>query len=525
MLISVNSFLGEFPKMHPRTLPASAAQTAVNARLDNGILSPLSGSTFVTDLVTPRKTVYLDGTTWLAWDTAVNVVPGPTATDRLYITGDGPPKMMVDDNEYPLALPAPGAALTTATVTAPDPEEIETVLYAYTWVTSFGEESAPSPLSAPLSWSEGVVARLTGFGTPPAGRGVTNLRIYRSVTSELGATDLYFVAETGIISTYDHDLEADPIGEPISTKDHATPPATLKGIIAMPNGMMVGHTARALHFCEPYQPHTWPVKYSLTVDYDIVGLAAFGSQLAVMTKGTPYRGQGYHPESFSLEKIEENLPCMSKRGIVDLGYAAAYPSTDGLVLVTSTTSRVVTTPLFSRKQWSKLNPASMVASHLGGRYFFAFTGTLPGSSAKTGIIDLTGETPFLIRSDVTMRCAYHDIRTGTLYVQDADNILYKFDDPDSTEWRDQVWRSKVHDLSFEVGFAAALFEGEEIGGPGSFSADIIADGVTIHTVTEMNKIVRLPAVQAQHWEFRIEGKVGITSASLATSMAELAVRP
>lgn len=525
MIISITDFMGEFPMKHPRLLPPNAAQLAVNTRLDDGAITPLSGSTFTTDLTTPRKAVYLNGSTWLAWSDHVHVVPGPVASDRLYITGDGVPKMYVNDLYYPLALPAPVSAPITATTTAPDEDNLETVVFAYTYVTEFGEESAPSPVSDGLSTSEGVTVRLSGMALPPINRGINKMRIYRSVTSDLAVTDLYFVAEIVPAVTFDHDQETYPIAEPISTTNFTPPPDDLRGIISMPNGMMVGHTTRDIWFCEPYQPHAWPVSYSLTVDYDIVGLAAFGSQLAVMTKGQPYRGQGSEPDTFQLERVEENLPCVSARGIVDLGYAAAYPSTEGLVLVSGNSTNLVTRQLFNRREWARMQPETMVASQVGGRYVFAFDGTLSGATEKTGIIDLTGAQPFFMRTDAVMKCGYHDIRTGRLYMQEADNRLYIFDDTASEAYRAQEWKTKLHDLPFPVSFSGALIEGDNLTGANDFQVTFIADGVEIHTATTLNQIFRLPDVSAQHWEVYVTGTASISSITFATSLAELSRRP
>lgn len=524
MLIDITGFQGEFPKMHPRQLPQQASQLAANARLDDGVLSPFSGSTFVTDFVTPRQTIYLNGASWLAWDTHVNVLPGPTATDRLYVTGDGVPKMYADNTWFDLALPAPTAAPVTANVAPPDEDNLETVVFAYTFVTSYGEESAPSPLSDSLSTSEGIAIQLSGLEQPPADRAINKLRIYRSTTGSFGETDLYFVAEIDPAGTFDYDPASYPINEAISTIDHSKPPNGLKGIIAMPNGMMVGHTKRGIHFCEPYQPHAWPSKYSLTVDYEIVGLSAFGSQLAVMTKGQPYRGQGYHPDSFTLDRIEENLPCVSARGIVDLGYAAAYPSTDGLVLISSNSANLATRNLFSRRDWQKLNPESIVAGRLEGRYLFTFDGSIEGADEKTGIIDLSGQAPFFMRTDAVMQCAYHDIRTGRLYIQQSDNRLYIFDDVDAADWRALKWRSKVFDLGFSTSFSCIRVEGSELSDPSGFACRVYADGALIRTITSLNTAERLPDTRGQRWEVEVEGAAEITSIAFAHSMAELARR-
>lgn len=527
MMITLAGFIGEIPKLHPRALPPNAAKIAMNTRLDDGALTPLSGSTFVTNLGQPRKTVYLNGATWLAWDDAVDVVPGPTATDRLYVTGDGIPKMYANDTWYDLALAAPVDAPTISIASGTvDQELIETIHYAYTFVTTLGEESSPSPLSEGLDWSEGCAVNVTGFSNPTAGRAIDRIRIYRSVTGLSGATDLYFVKELPVATTdYDHDVALEPIQELITTMTHATPPDNMAGIIAMPNGMMVAHTDREILFCEPYQPHTWPIAYRLTVDYDIVGLSAFGSQLAVMTKGTPYRGQGTHPDTFALEKVEENLPCVSKRGIVDLGYAAAYPSTEGLVLVSGASAQIVTRQLFSKTDWDALDPSSIVAVNHSGRYLFGCSGSLGGGVEQTAMIDLSGQVPFLTRTSVTLQCAYYDIRSGLTYIQDQDDQLYIFDDTNSGSSLLQRWRSKVYDFAFDALFSVILVEGEDLESPSGFEARVYADNQLIHTITELNQVHRLPVARANHWEVEILGHASVTSASLASSMSELAGRP
>lgn len=525
MMRSFSAFKGELPQLHKRNLPDDAAQVAVNARLDDGALTPMATPTLITDLGAAAKTIYLNGETWLQWPKVVHVEPGPTATDRLYVTGDGAPKMYVDDTWYALALPAPSTAPTIANVTAPEEgAELETVAYAYTFVTTFGEESGPSPVSTSLETVEGVVVRLTDLEAPPTDRAIDRLRIYRSVTGLDGATDLYFVSEIATAATYDHDVATEPTVEPIATSGFHTPPNKLRGLISMPNGMMVAHTDRELFFCEPYQPHAWPRAYSRIVDYDIVGIAAFGSQIAVMTKGTPYRGQGYHPDSFSLEKIEENLPCVSVRGIVDLGYAAAYPSNEGLVIISASGAQLVSRGLFSRRDWALLDPTSIIATRYDGRYLFGFSGVHDGGTQKTGIIELNG-SPFFLRSDVTIQCTYHDIRTSRTYYQDADNKLYIFDDTESQGSMAIKWRSKYLDLGFFASFSCVRIEGTELVAESGFLCRVYADGVLIHTTSQINLADRLPSVSARHWEVEIEGTVEVTAVTLAESMAELSQRP
>ena len=54
-----------------------------------------------------------------------------------------------------------------------------------------------------------------------------------------------------------------------------------------------------------------------------------------MTKGMPYVAQGTHPENMTAARLDVNLPCVTARGIVDMGYAVAYPSPYGLVMISA----------------------------------------------------------------------------------------------------------------------------------------------------------------------------------------------
>lgn len=526
MLVDVRTFQGEIPIMDPHQLPAGAAVRAINSRFENGTLSPVRGDRFVTDLLSPRQTLYLRASgTWLAYDSLVSVVPGPIAEDRTYIAGDGPPRFEVQNGtEYALALPAPASGPTVATLTAVDETLIETVLYAYTYVTVLDEEGPPSPLSAPLNWSPGVPVRVSGFAAPPTGRGINRIRIYRSQTGTTGATDLYYADEITVATTsYDHDNSLAPAETPITTMEYDTPPDDLEGFIALPNGILAGWRGRELLFSEPYLPHAWPASYVLKVDYDIVGLAAFGTQLAVMTKGQPYRAQGTHPSSFVLERLEENLPCLSRAGIVDFGYAAAYPSTEGVVVITGTGADVATRNLFSRDQWRAMQPETFIAGQRDGRYLFRCDGPIPHGAGNVAIINLESQVqPFLIRSDMTPTCFYHDLRSGHLYYQDAgDNRLYIWDD--SREPRiAQEWESGKLDLTYPASFAAAEVEGT----PGtSMALNVYADGVLLHTIHDMNKPVRLPHKTSEDWHLRMVTDGTIRAIKIATSMSELGRAP
>jgi len=293
-LLAISGFKGELPRINPIGLPVEFAQVALNAKVTSGVLQPIRGVKPVHVFTEPMQTAYLNGSNWLGWTSFVDVVPAPVAANRLYVTGDGTPKMIDGVTEYDLEVPSPASAPTVALASTPDADALQSIYFAYTYVSGFGEESQPSPLSAMLDWSEGVIVNISAMIPAPGGRNLTRIRIYRSQTSATGATGLFFVDEiSGASTTYAYDSTVTPsLQELIPSTDYDPPPATLTGITSLPNGMMAAFVGKDLYFSEPYQPHAWPEKYVLTVDFEIVGLAAFGSTIAVLTRGTPYVAQG-----------------------------------------------------------------------------------------------------------------------------------------------------------------------------------------------------------------------------------------
>lgn len=571
VLLAIAGFKGELPRMDPLTLPTEFAQTALNAKVTSGVLEPIRGVKPVHVFPSAVQTAYLNGANWLGWASFVDVVPAPVAANRLYVTGNGAPKMIDGTTEYDLLVPAPTSAPTVALATPADPNAIQSIFFAYTYVSGFGEESQPSPLSTMLDWSQGVVVNLTAIAPAPSGRNLTKIRIYRSQTSATGATGLFFVAEiSGASTTYNYDSAVTPnLQELLPSADYDPPPAGLTGITSLPNGMMAAFVGKDLYFSEPYQPHAWPEKYILTVDFEIVGLAAFGSTVAVLTRGTPYVAQGTHPDNFVMQKMEANLPCMSRRGIVDIGYAAVYPSADGLVVISATEANMVTRGMFSRDQWAAMSPDSFTAANYDGLYMFTHTmgdydlvtsgvqgvdpfpadfliGGTPATASPTGIaysfgspftsfgeqrvgsIDVSGQTPyFLPFSIVQPRAMVSDIGTGDLFILESDGLsVARWDDKNEPSATAR-WRSKRNRLPYPGTFAAIMVRtAGQAASDASILVEVFADGRKIHASSRTNRVERMRSgVRAHDWEVEITSTVPIASVKMAGSVEELMGAP
>lgn len=531
MKLNFLSFKGTIPGMHPRLLPEDHGTVARNVRLDDGVLTPTrEGRRVHTFGVDVASFIRRAGGAWLGFSSVVNAVNGAENVNRTYVTGDGEPKIFTSSTaSVKLRLPPPSSRPTVDLVSGTvDPDlSIESV-YAYTFVTELGEESSPSRVSRPISWSPGAVIRIGGLPAtnPNVERRLTAMRIYRSVTDALGETQLYFLTQIGFQPEWDDDTGETETAEVIPSTDWTMPPADMQGIITMPNGMMAAFSGQELMFCEPYIHHAWPQKYRLKVDGQIVGLAAFGSSVVILTDGTPYMAQGTHPSSMIMERIEMDLPCVAARGIVDMGYAVIYPSTDGLVQVGSNGASVMSKQLFPREIWAGLQPETFIAGRQNGRYIFSYQ-PAPGQHdfddlpRQLGIVDVSGAQPFFITDDAPFQHLYSEVKTGHLFGLFGDRGVVRWDDL-AMDRKRMVWRSKENHLITPTNFGAIRVDCEDIENS-DFICRVYANKKLVREITARNRADRLPSgFLSDVWQVEIEGTVPVTAIRLASSPYELA---
>lgn len=389
---TITGFRGELPAVHPSLLPDSAAAIARDCRIVGGKLLPLRGLTTVqakTVAGTPLS-IYKYNNAWFEWNTDVDVVTALAANDafdrRIY-TGDGVPRVTYNTiatstPPYPsvsrdLGVPPPATAPTvvvsgTATDPADTPEQRG---YVVTLTDEFGAEGPPSPLSNIVTWRPGQTVTVTLPALPSGNRIFTAKNVYRSNT---GSTDtaLQYVQSTGsAAATYVDTVPSSSLSEVLVTEDFDLPPAGLKGIISLPNGGHAAFYSNVLCFDEPGFPHAWPVKYQLPTAQPIVAIKAFGANIVVMTESIPYIASGAHPGSMVLEEVELPQACVSKRGVVDMGYGVVYPSPDGLVMISTAGPRLITEGVFSRDEWQAVSPATLTACYWEGLYLAFYGGT------------------------------------------------------------------------------------------------------------------------------------------------------
>lgn len=249
--------------------------------------------------------------------------------------------------------------------------------YVFTMVNDLGEESAPSPPSATVLRPDGVSVTVTTPVSVPTGTsseyGIETKRIYRAVTGATGSI-FRFVAEIPLATAdYVDTLTDAQLGEALESEGWDLPPDDLQGILALPNGIMVGFRRNQLCFSEQNRPHAWPPDYRLNTDTDIVGIGAIDTAVVVGTKTFPYVAQGQTPADYAAAKLEVPQACVSKRSVAYVsGVGVCMASPDGYLAIAGVAQPVnLTRSIFTRKQWQALDPTSILGvAHDDVLHFF-----------------------------------------------------------------------------------------------------------------------------------------------------------
>jgi hypothetical protein len=531
MILRLEKFQGMAPKIAARLLPVNVAQAAHNCRFGSGALRPWPQPQFVS---TPAKTgtkksifPYGSGESrkWFHWLEDVNCCRGPVAADgfdRVYWTGDGAPKYTVNSiatsggtqyptNSYTLGIPAPAAAPTVAaagTATSTDPTLIESRSYVYTYVSAYGEEGPPSPPSDLVDVAPGQSVDLSGMSTAPSGAyNIATKNIYRTNTGSSG-TEYQYVGSVAVATTTLSDtVDSAALGEVPPSAGWVAPNSGLKGLIAHPGGFLVGYYDNVLCCSEQYQPHAWPAAYQKILTDPIVACGAFGNSILVTTAGLPHLVTGGTPGGMDIERLERGEACISKRGLVDLGYAVAYPGPSGIWLAGTGQLDLITEGILSRDNWQALNPSTLLAA----RYERALIGF---TSVGTFVLDVgSGNYSTL---DLAATAAWYDEATGRLYLVVNGDIV---------EWcggtsvYPLTWKSKPFQAASPITLGAA----QAFATTYPLTLKLYADGMLKLTRTVADeKPFRLPGgFRATWWEVEVSGSVEITSILLASTMAEL----
>lgn len=536
---------GIAPRLSQALLPASGATIAENVELWSGEIRPIK-SPLVVDVPINTcgviRTLYSLQSTWLTWCKDVDVVSGFTPNDttgRFYYTGDGEPKVSnyalatssfpYPAQWYPLGVVNPTVQpLLTVNIVGTTPGIRS---YVYTYVTSFEEESGPSPTSDFVNVGVGGSVTITNFGTPVS-TNVDRIRIYRTLTGNMN-TYFLFVAEIPITTTsYTDTIDDDKIfaGDQLNTIGWEPPPSGLVGLNASPNGFLSGFVGNVMYYSEPYQPHAWPPQYAKIFDYPIIGTAWYGGNQIVCTTGFTYQVSGVDPRSLSVYRFPDPYPCLSKKSIASSNGGIIYAAASGLIFAGSGGLQVLTADVLTNQTFAQYNPRTMRGAIQEGRYYGFYdylvqtpldqiTGNMKGACI---VFDYNDRASGVDQNDKLNTINLHadalfaDPVTPLHYVHDG--ALYKFAAGDT--YLTSTWRSKQIKFPYLTTLGAAKVFASKWYNGYTLTFNLYADGALKYSRTvNSNKPFRLPRFfKAIPYYLEIVGVADIEDLVVSTSI-------
>jgi hypothetical protein len=554
----ITGFSGLVPRLAKQLLGASQAQVATNCNLTSGDLRPINGPRLVfapviaNDIVSMFRMEKDGNEKWLAWDKDVDVARSPVAGNtsrRFYYTGDGEPRASEYDMATAGAGPYPSGCYVLGVAQPLNPPAVMpaggagstvTRSYVYTFVTQWGEESAPSPASSVTTGKDDDTWALSGMDTAPPNTGsitgavkdipfggqveitldtvyglrahekirfasvegmvdlngefalvgvdaatnkvVVSLsttqvytaggawvrvarhntsgmakRIYRTLTTSGGAEYHYVVTVSAITTAYDDSTRDEEValGEMLPSTTWNMPPANMKGITILANGVAAGFVGNEVLFSEPFKPYAWPTSYRQTYDQDIVAIAVTGTTLVGMTEGNPFTITGVDPVTMGggMEKLGVAWPCMAKRGVASFAFGIGYPAPQGMVII-GTNSDIVTKNLFTQREWAELNPATFIGASADNRYYAGYTAN---DSSLMFVID-KAESASFIKVNQNITAIWADPATGKLYVA-VDRKIYEWEG-DAGAKLAYEWKSRKFITAPPVNYGAAKIDAD-----------------------------------------------------------------
>lgn len=456
--------------------------------------------------------------------------------------------------------------------------------YVYTWVTEYGEEGPPSPPTLLDGWSNGTWT--LGVRRPPADdtgvlRNIKRVRVYRTVPGSGGTTVFFYVTELDFdtdefIDTLDDATVA--LNDQMSSTTWFGPPTALEGFQVMQNGMVAGFKGNEVWFCEPFHPHAWPPQYVITTDTPIVGLGAVNGALVVATDAVPYVISGSQPNQLTPTRCGLTNPCISKGSILSMDNAVMYMSPNGLVQVTPSAVATNTTDLWmTRDNWQQLTPPENArAILLASCYYCLGVVSSDGSDVSqaqrgfTIALDQDSNSFTVWPQPGGHRLGFELLDTPTSFnIQNvftdqwsgvglviSDGSVWRFDFADTEpELQVYTWTSKLYQqnakrnystmkVAFTIPPNTASLNAtrvEELADDPIWVASLPSDRygylltyadtddtgemilMDAREIRKPGEILRIvDGFKANHWQWKIIGRVKIANVQIATSVKELA---
>ncbi|HDL7313817.1 TPA: hypothetical protein PXN27_000576 [Yersinia enterocolitica] len=537
--IDITTMRGEMPRAVPHLLPEQAATIAKNCHFRHGVITPVMAD------IDGGKTFKLKPTTifryrddyWFAWTDLVDAIRSPVAQDkyeRVYFTDGKYPKVTSNEiatqgeGNFPavsfrLGIPAPVNPIEVTAITPPadhgddDSTDDDTRFYVETYVTGYGEEGPPGPVSQEVTIVyPGSTVDLALQPPGSQNSNITRRRIYRSASGG-GVADYLLLVELDVgVLVYQDTLLDKELGPVLETENFLMPPDEMIGLCLMANGIAAGFAGNQVMFSEAFLPYAWPENYKQSTEHDIVAIAPIGAGLVVGTKGRPYLFSGITPSNITNAKLPVMQACVSRRSMVSMDSFALYASPNGLVSVDSAGNALVATEqIIEPRQWRKnFNPESIKAWQVEGEYLAIYQtakGTSAGFIFDPQAVDIRHLT-------TVFDTAFNDLESDTLYTIKGDKLTIS---QVSTTPLPITWRSKPFLAPPGTSFSCLRIMSESVIRVG---VNLIVDGAPVLSLPPgslMDGLLKLPPITGRKWTVEVWGYAQVDRITLSTSMAEM----
>ena len=401
-----------------------------------------------------------------------------------------------------------------------DQTQAETRAYQYVYVNIYGEMGPPSPpalvTTTPTTAVQVGVTLDNTSGYAP----IQAIWIYRT-PSGASVAEYFYVAALWVLGsvppfTYLDSVLGQDLNDPMESTGYYPPPADLKGLMALPNGILCGWRANELWFSEAYRPWAWDPANSKPLPFNIVGGIAHGAGALITTLQQPYLVSGVTPDSMTTTKLNITQAGVSKWSIADVDGMLVYASNEGMVVVNGGQGSLAQSGLFfTRDVWRQRYQAG-----LSSMCFSVWDGRLVVFSNANAF------TPFMIRMDeaaatmtdlpnLNAACSFVSVLTDQFYYGQA-NGVYQFNGGSALQ---ATWQSRMEVLARPInyGFAQAIVTG-------TWVITFFADGVQRYqiTVTDGTTDFRLPSgFRCTRWQFSIKGAGRFREFRIAATAVDL----
>lgn len=447
MRIAIDRFKGVRPRVASDLLDGNEGQDADNCKITNGQLRAWDQdlSTQILQNTGTIITIYLyEDQYWFEWESDVDVVPGPVSgntTGRFYYTGDGLPKKSDEDlattgggslpiDYYPMGMPNPVPApfATAGGGGAGDPRQVN---YVWTAVSTWGEESVPSPASnivltlngqtvnltlmtmlwqsatqyslhdsvyktsdgeggtylyrciqagtsgatEPGNWSETVDGDTSDGGViwRCFHNNITSKNIYRLATGNQYAQYQYLDSIDVAVTVYADSTDDEDLAGVLGSENYDPPPNNLAGLTYLSNGIILGFSGKDLYVSEAYRPWAWPIAYVKALKSPIRSIISIGSSALIATEGNPSIFTGTSPASVTERILPYSVACVAKRSSVGYRTSAIFAAPNGLAVASTEGLNMLTEKHYTVDEWKALSPTTMHGEVHDDKYFLFYS--------------------------------------------------------------------------------------------------------------------------------------------------------